>query len=126
MHYIGIAGYPRRYYSFTNFDAFNSFTDLNMFITIAAIITMFAQFIFLFNFFYSMARGRKAPPNPWGSNTLEWTTPRLPKHGNCNEHVQVGERVKCIKISKRIIPSWVSGNAYIMHWEENHVYSREC
>lgn len=82
MHYIGIAGYPRRYYSFTNFDAFNSFTDLNMFITIAAIITMFAQFLFLFNFFYSMARGRKAPPNPWGSNTLEWTTPRLPKHGN--------------------------------------------
>jgi len=35
MHYIGIAGYPRRYYSFTNFDAFNSFTDLNMFITVA-------------------------------------------------------------------------------------------
>jgi cytochrome c oxidase subunit 1 len=24
MHYIGIAGFPRRYYSFTNFDAFST------------------------------------------------------------------------------------------------------
>jgi cytochrome c oxidase subunit 1 len=82
MHYIGIAGFPRRYYSFTNFDAFSMFTDLNSFISIAAILTFTAQIIFLFNFFYSMFRGRLAPANPWGSNTLEWTTPRFPKHGN--------------------------------------------
>lgn len=82
MHYIGIAGFPRRYYSFTNFDAFSGFTDLNMFISIAAIATFVGQFIFLFNFFYSMFRGRKAPANPWKSTTLEWTTPRVPGHGN--------------------------------------------
>ncbi len=82
MHYIGIAGFPRRYYSFTNFDAFSGFTDLNQFISIAAIATFIGQFIFLFNFFYSMYRGRKAPANPWKSNTLEWTTPRNPGHGN--------------------------------------------
>lgn len=82
MHYIGIAGFPRRYYSFTNFDAFSSFGDLNMFVTIAAIITFGAQFLFVFNFFYSMWRGKKAPLNPWESNTLEWTTPREPGHGN--------------------------------------------
>lgn len=82
MHYIGIAGFPRRYYSFTNFDAFNSFTDLNMFVSIATILTMCAQFIFLFNFFYSMYKGRKAPANPWRSNTMEWTTPINPGHGN--------------------------------------------
>ncbi len=82
MHYIGIAGFPRRYYSFTNFDAFNSFVDLNMFITISAAVTMGAQFIFLFNFFYSIYKGRKASANPWKSNTLEWTTPINPGHGN--------------------------------------------
>jgi cytochrome c oxidase subunit 1 len=82
MHYIGIAGFPRRYYSFTNFDAFSTFTDLNTFISIAAIITMMAQFIFLFNFFYSIFKGRLAPLNPWRSTTLEWTTPREPGHGN--------------------------------------------
>ncbi len=82
LHYIGIAGYPRRYYSFTNFDAFSSFTDLNMFVSVAAIITFGAQFIFVFNFLYSIWRGRLAPANPWRSNTLEWTTPRHPGHGN--------------------------------------------
>ncbi|MCU0448816.1 MAG: cbb3-type cytochrome c oxidase subunit I [Bernardetiaceae bacterium] len=82
MHYIGIAGFPRRYYQWSNFDAFNSFGDLNGFISIAAIITLSAQFIFMFNFFYSMYKGRLAPANPWNSNTLEWTTPRFPGHGN--------------------------------------------
>jgi cytochrome c oxidase subunit 1 len=82
MHYIGIAGFPRRYYSFSNFDAFSSFVDLNMFISTAAIISFGAQLIFGFNFFYSIFRGRLAPANPWRSNTLEWTTPRNPGHGN--------------------------------------------
>ena len=82
MHYIGIAGFPRRYYSFTNFDFTDKFTDLNMFVSIAAIITFFAQFIFVFNFFYSMYRGRRASQNPWRATTLEWTTPIHPGHGN--------------------------------------------
>lgn len=82
LHYIGIAGFPRRYYSFTNFDAFSLFSDLNAFVSVAAILTFVAQFIFLFNFFYSIFRGRKAPANPWNSNTMEWTTPRVPGHGN--------------------------------------------
>jgi cytochrome c oxidase subunit 1 len=38
--------------------------------------------IFIFNFFYSMWRGPKAPQNPWNSNTLEWTTPVEHLHGN--------------------------------------------
>lgn len=82
MHYIGIAGFPRRYYSWTNFETFSSFADLNMLVSIAAVVTLGAQFIFLFNFFYSIWRGRVAPANPWGSTTLEWTTPRHPGHGN--------------------------------------------
>jgi cytochrome c oxidase subunit 1 len=53
-----------------------------MFVSVAAIITFSAQAIFLFNFFYSMYRGRKATLNPWRSNTLEWTTPLHPGHGN--------------------------------------------
>ena len=82
MHYIGIAGFPRRYYSWTGFDAFSTFTDLNELISIAAIVTFVAQFIFIFNFFYSMFKGRVSTMNPWNSNTLEWTTPINPGHGN--------------------------------------------
>lgn len=82
MHYIGIAGFPRRYYSWSTYSFTDMYTDLNMFVSVAAFITFAAQFIFLFNFFYSMYRGRIASLNPWQSNTLEWTTPLHPKHGN--------------------------------------------
>ena len=82
MHYTGIAGFPRRYYSHTNFQAWDSYMDLNQLISAAAIFAVFAQLIFAFNFFYSMVKGRIAPMNPWKSNTLEWTTPRNPGHGN--------------------------------------------
>lgn len=82
MHYIGIAGFPRRYYSWTGFDAFNTFADLNQLISIAAILVFFAQFIFIFNFFYSIFKGRVSSLNPWRSTTLEWTTPINPGHGN--------------------------------------------
>jgi cytochrome c oxidase subunit 1 len=36
----------------------------------------------MYNFFYSMYKGRVASMNPWNSNTLEWTTPIIPGHGN--------------------------------------------
>ncbi len=82
MHYMGIAGYPRRYYSFTNFDFTSNFVDLNYVISIAAVVTVGVQFIFIFNFFFSIFKGKIAPTNPWRSNTLEWTTPVKIGHGN--------------------------------------------
>lgn len=59
MHYIGIAGFPRRYYQWSGFDAFNSYADLNAVITIAAILTFMAQGIFIYNFVYSIFKGKK-------------------------------------------------------------------
>ena len=37
LHYIGIAGFPRRYYSFTSFDTFSIYGDLNALVSVAAI-----------------------------------------------------------------------------------------
>jgi cytochrome c oxidase subunit 1 len=82
MHYIGIAGFPRRYYSFTSNEFTNTYTDLNMFISTAAILTFSAQALFAFNFVYSIFRGRRSSQNPWNSTTLEWTAPISPGHGN--------------------------------------------
>ncbi len=83
MHYVGMAGVPRRYYKFDSFDAFSQFAGVNKFITIAAIITFVFQLIFVINFFYSIWKGRKMKTrNPWGSTTLEWTTPIHTGHGN--------------------------------------------
>ncbi|MGB0838989.1 MAG: cytochrome c oxidase subunit I [Chitinophagales bacterium] len=83
MHYQGMTGLPRRYYNFENFTTFNIYQDLQMFVSVAAIVVFFGQFLFLFNFFYSAVKGRKMTErNPYKSNSLEWTTPIEPGHGN--------------------------------------------
>jgi len=82
MHFVGLAGAPRRYYSNTEFAFLDHIQDLNEVITIFAIIGGIAQLIFFYNFFHSMYHGRVTTQNPWRSSTLEWTTPVKPIHGN--------------------------------------------
>jgi len=82
MHFLGLAGLPRRYYTNSNFPMFDELTDINQLITTFAIVGGLIQFIFVFNFFYSIFKGTKATKNPWESNTLEWTTPIERMHGN--------------------------------------------
>lgn len=83
MYYEGLAGMPRRYYDYSTWESFKQFVELNKFISVAAIITFAAQLLFIINFFYSMYKGRKVrTQNPWDANTLEWTTPIVPGHGN--------------------------------------------
>lgn len=83
MHYLGVAGVPRRYYSFDTFNAFAHFDTMNKFITIAAIVVFAVQVLFVINFFYSIWKGRQMKVrNPWGATTLEWSTPIRPGHGN--------------------------------------------
>lgn len=83
MHYLGMAGVPRRYYSFDIFDTFRHFSTMNKFITIAAIIVFALQVLMVINFFYSIWKGKKmTTQNPYGASTLEWTTPIEVGHGN--------------------------------------------
>ncbi|HML58368.1 MAG TPA: cbb3-type cytochrome c oxidase subunit I [Ferruginibacter sp.] len=83
MHYTGFAGMPRRYFDYSGWESFKMFTGLNEFITIVAIIVFAVQMLFIFNFFYSIFKGRKVTdPNPWKATSLEWTTPINPGHGN--------------------------------------------
>ena len=82
MHFQGLAGVPRRYFTNSEFPQFAVFDDMNKLISIATVIVFFAQFIFLINFFWSIKRGRKSGQNPWGANTLEWTSPIEGIHGN--------------------------------------------
>jgi cytochrome c oxidase subunit 1 len=82
LHFLGLDGVPRRYYAFTEFEFMNKWLTVNVFVTWAAIIAALAQVAFLFNFFYSIFKGKKAPQNPWEANTLEWTTPVEHLHGN--------------------------------------------
>ena len=92
MHFLGMAGLPRRYYSNTAFPMFDNLADINVLITYFAIIGGSAQLIFIFNFFYSIWRGPKASQNPWKANSLEWTTPVEHLHGNWPGDVPVVHR----------------------------------
>jgi len=89
MHYLGMAGQPRRYSQFTELAYLQHLIPLNTFITYAAFITIAAQFIFLFNLFWSMFKGPKASDNPWEATTLEWTTSTPPPHDNFGGHTPV-------------------------------------
>ncbi len=83
MHYEGMAGMPRRYLDFSPWHSFNKFQGLNMMISTVAMIVFAAQLLFVFNFIYSIFKGRKMKDaNPWKATSLEWTTPIERIHGN--------------------------------------------
>ena len=74
FHYLGIAANVRRYQAFVD-DYLQPLIPVHKFITIAAIVTGIAQFIFLYNLLHSYFRGKLAPQNPWEATSLEWSTP---------------------------------------------------
>ncbi len=82
MHFMGLAGVPRRYYQFSLIPEFGIWMNVNIFITVAAILGGAAQILFLYNFFRSIFKGKPATQNPWESNTIEWSTPVKHLHGN--------------------------------------------
>ncbi len=82
MHFIGMAGLPRRYYTNTNFPYFDDLTDINVVITFFAFFAAAGQLVFLYNFINSMFFGKQGSKNPWDSTTLEWTAEVKHIHGN--------------------------------------------
>lgn len=82
MHIIGLAGHPRRYYDPTFYKYLENIQYINQFISIFAIVMGLAQLIFLVNFLFSLVAGPRVGRNPWKSNSLEWTAPSPPPHGN--------------------------------------------
>jgi cytochrome c oxidase subunit 1 len=91
MHAMGLVGMNRRYSQF--YEVVNGKLEyiyhfnepahqLIHFVTWAAIITVAAQSLFIFNFFWSMFKGERASDNPWEATTLEWTTATPPPHDN--------------------------------------------
>jgi cytochrome c oxidase subunit 1 len=84
---LGMAGEHRRIYSYENVPerAKPELQDLREFATIALLIMLAFQLIFLVNALYSIFKGPKAEKNPWKANTLEWVADSPPPHGNFKE-----------------------------------------
>jgi cytochrome c oxidase subunit 1 len=82
MHIMGSAGLRRRIADFTLSVHERDLMGMNQFVSISAFVLGLSQLIFIVNFFWSLFRGPVAGRNPWKSNTLEWTAPSPPPHGN--------------------------------------------
>jgi cytochrome c oxidase subunit I len=89
MHLLGIAGHPRRYSELSGVQYLAAMVPLQKFITVAAIVTICGQVVFLFNFFRSLRQGPVAAANPWDATTLEWTLPSPAPRLGYNGHVPV-------------------------------------
>ncbi len=84
MFMLGMSGEHRRIYDYTNFPdlAVPWMQQLRIVSTVSLVVMLLFQFIFIWNFIYSMWKGKRAGNNPWNANTLEWTTTSPPPHGN--------------------------------------------
>ncbi|GIW45885.1 MAG: cytochrome c oxidase subunit 1 [Candidatus Binatia bacterium] len=84
---LGAAGEHRRIYSYEHFSQLFTpgLQNLRVLATVALVVMLLFQFVFLYNFVRSWIAGEKAEPNPWRANTLEWAAPSPPPHGNFAE-----------------------------------------
>jgi cytochrome c oxidase subunit I len=82
MHFLGVGGHMRRIYNPLQYEFIQPLQDWNVFITVSAFLLGASQIFFLYNFLVSLFAGKRADINPWLANTLEWTAPSPPPHGN--------------------------------------------
>jgi len=70
MFIMGYLGMPRRYYDYLpQFKPYHIIATIGSWILISGLLLMFGNLLSAFK------RGSKAPMNPWGGTTLEWTIP---------------------------------------------------
>lgn len=77
---LGAMGMPRRYA-----DYLPEFESLNRMSSVGSYMIGIGFLIALWAIIQGARKGAKAPANPWGSLTLEWTIPSPPPHENFDE-----------------------------------------
>ncbi len=75
MHIAGLLGMPRRVYTY---DASSGWQIYNLISTLGTFVLGIGILLFVINVFYSLRRGEAAGNNPWGADSLEWSTASPP------------------------------------------------
>jgi len=89
MHNLGLGGMMRRIADPTLYEHLVQLQPLNQIATWGAILLGLSLLPFFWNIIYTLRSGPKAPANPWHANTLEWTVPSPPGHGNFGPKIPV-------------------------------------
>jgi cytochrome c oxidase subunit I+III len=79
MHYLGLAGMPRRVYTYS---AGLGWDGLNLLETGGAVLIALSMLLLAINIVRSLRSGAAAGANPWDADTLEWATPSPPPSFN--------------------------------------------
>lgn len=75
LHIVGLLGMPRRVYTYEaglGWDIYNLISTLGTYVLAVGVL------LFVVNYYYSIYRGKDAPANPWGADSLEWATESPP------------------------------------------------
>ncbi len=83
---MGTQGMPRRYYNYLD-----RFQPYHVASSIGSYIMAVGFFLTAGYLLHSLFRGKQAPANPWGSNSLEWHTPSPPPHDNFDRTPEPGD-----------------------------------
>jgi cytochrome c oxidase subunit 1 len=75
MHWLGLAGMPRRVYTYL---AETGWGRLNLLSTAGAFALGLAMLLFVVNVLRSRRAGAPAGPDPWAADGLEWSVPSPP------------------------------------------------
>jgi cytochrome c oxidase subunit 1 len=89
MHFLGLAGMPRRYYTYgegSGWGFWNAIVSFGAFFLAASIL------LFVYNLGNSLRNGKPAGNNPWDAATLEWALPSPPPVYNFAQVPQIGHR----------------------------------
>ncbi len=89
MHFLGVGGMMRRIYNPLQYEYLQPLQPINVFMTVSAFLLGLVQILFILNFVWSLVAGKRAERNPWQANTLEWSAPSPPPHGNWGETLPV-------------------------------------
>jgi len=92
LYFAGIEGMPRRYMDYQQFANNSTIVHMQQIATIGLYITFLSALLVLVTWIHGMLKGEKSPQNPWGSQSLEWTsTAIIPGQGNFPTPVVVAE-----------------------------------
>ncbi|MEV0733882.1 cytochrome c oxidase subunit I [Polymorphospora sp. NPDC050346] len=75
MHLYGLFGMPRRVYTYP---AGLDWDGWNLVSTVGAYLLAVGFLVVVVGVVHAIRRGRPAPPDPWGGDTLEWSTDSPP------------------------------------------------
>ncbi|MDQ6905576.1 MAG: cytochrome c oxidase subunit I [Chloroflexota bacterium] len=93
MHILGLLGMPRRYYTY---QTGRGWDGLNFLSSIGSVMVGLSIAVFIWNVFYSLANGEQAGDDPWGGDSLEWSTTSPPPAYN----------FRTLPIVRSLAPMW--------------------